>query len=95
MASDNIEQRARERFYQMHGVPLNDIWDTQDAATKESYRQWALDQVRNSPDPCRVFEYDGALKCVTHQRQWGALPERSITGPCPQYAASAEAPHDK
>jgi hypothetical protein len=29
---------------------------------------------------CRIVEYDGAFKCLTHKRQWGALPR--VDEPC-------------
>ena len=44
--------------------------------------------------PCEVYDYDGALKCITHGRMWGALPERSITGPCPGVHPSAGTKHE-
>lgn len=34
------------------------------------------------PKECNVFEYDGAFRCVTHGRTWGAIT--NPTGPCPE-----------
>lgn len=31
--------------------------------------------------PCKVYEYDGAFKCVTHDRVWGAIT--NADEPCP------------
>lgn len=37
--------------------------------------------------PCRIVEYDGAYKCLTHHRQWGA-----VTNPDAPCAGAEERP---
>lgn len=34
-----------------------------------------------SPEACKIVEYDGAYRCITHNKTWGAIS--NPTGPCP------------
>jgi hypothetical protein len=38
---DDVEQRARARFIENHGLPAHDPWDLAPSATKQEYREWA------------------------------------------------------
>jgi hypothetical protein len=41
-------------------------------------------------EPCRIMEYDGAWKCYTHNRQWGAISP--VTGPCDGWTTPGSEP---
>jgi hypothetical protein len=38
---DDVDQRARARFIENHGLPAHDPWDLAPSATKHEYREWA------------------------------------------------------
>lgn len=40
------------------------------------------EKAADSPAPCHIHEYDGAFKCLTHQRTWGAVgnPQEPCSG---------------
>lgn len=51
---------------------------------------WNCRSALETPPECRIKEYDGAFKCYTHNRAWGAVPMPET--PCAGWVAPAETP---
>jgi hypothetical protein len=57
-----------------------------EAAARKEWRDSLASETFAKPDePCRIHEYDGAFKCLTHQKVWGAIPNAGT--PCAGWAA--------
>ncbi|MBR8182156.1 hypothetical protein KDW54_07070 [Burkholderia ambifaria] len=49
---------------------------------------------RDEVTDCRIWEYDGAFKCMAHQNQWGAIGKPVIKdpdAPCAENCRAGEA----